>query len=84
MKKIFCWQLPLNRFLTKTLKVNKNCHEKFLKNLSFEVIFKVKVPEFMRSYGVIMTDQLCMYVCLYVYKAEGETQMTTKVLIRWP
>ena len=40
-KKIFLRRFPLSRFLTKTLSVNKNCHEKFFKNLSFGVEFKL-------------------------------------------
>ena len=31
IRKIFLRRFPLNRFLAKTLRENKNCHEKFLK-----------------------------------------------------
>ena len=31
IRKVFLRRLPLSRFLAKTLRVNKNCHEKFLK-----------------------------------------------------
>ena len=39
MRKVFLWRFPLNRFLAKTLRVNKNCYEKLLKNLSFGIDF---------------------------------------------
>ena len=31
IRKVFLRRFPLNRFLAKTLRLNKNCHEKFLK-----------------------------------------------------
>ena len=31
IRKVFLRRFPLSRFLAKTLRVNKNCHEKFLK-----------------------------------------------------
>ena len=31
IQKVFLWRFPLSRFLAKTLRVNKNCHEKLLK-----------------------------------------------------
>ena len=39
--KTFFQRLPLSRFLAKPLRVNKICHEKPLKNMSFGVDFKV-------------------------------------------
>ena len=39
---VFLRQFPLSRFLAETLRVIKNCHEKFLKkNPSFGIDFKL-------------------------------------------
>ena len=41
--KTFLQRFPVSRFLAQNLRVNTNCHEKFLKNLSFGVGFKLYV-----------------------------------------
>ena len=41
IRKVFLRRFPLSGFVPKTLRVNKNCHQKFLKNLSFGGEFKL-------------------------------------------
>ena len=41
IQKLFLRRFSLSRFLAKTLRVNKSCHEMFLKKLSFGMDFKL-------------------------------------------
>ena len=48
MKKYFCRQLPVNRFLAKTQRVKQNCHEKLFQKsiLGLVFLFKINITQY--------------------------------------